>query len=109
MKKWISAALLALSVFMVGCGDSTPAPNTKNPVDAKIVGSKEDVKKMLQGIADSGSAGSGLMGVKESIDKAIRPSDAKLADDLMKDFDQLMQTQDPTKVKEIAGRMAGKL
>jgi hypothetical protein len=64
---------------------------------------------MLQGIAESGSAGSGLMGLKESIDKAIRPADAKLADELMKDYEQLSQTQDPQKIKDIAGRMAGKL
>lgn len=107
--KWITAALLGLTVFTAGCGGSTPPPSTTSPVEEKIVGAKEDVKKMLQGIAESGSGGSGLMGVKESIEKAIRPSDAKLADDLMKDFDQLSQTQDPQKVKEIATRMAGKL
>lgn len=107
--KWINAALLALSVTMMGCGPSTPPPNQSNPVEDKTVSAKEDVKKMLQGIAESGSAGSGLMGLKESIDKAIRPADAKLADELMKDYEQLSQTQDPQKIKDIAGRMAGKL
>ncbi len=107
--KWITAALLGLSVFTTGCGGGTPPPSTTNPVEEKIVGAKEDVKKMLQGIAESGSAGSGLMGVKESIEKAIRPSDAKLADELMKDYELLSKTQDAQKVKEIAGRMAGKL
>jgi len=47
--------------------------------------------------------------VKESIDKAVRPTDAKLADDLTKDFTDLSGVQDPAKIKEIATRMAGKL
>lgn len=107
--KLLNATLIVLGLFMIGCGSSAPMPNTKNPVEDKIVGAKEDLKKVLQSIAESGSGGSGLMGVKESIDKAVRPSDAKLADDLTKDFGELSTTQDAAKIKEIATRMAGKL
>ena len=106
---WLNATVVVVSFCVVGCGTSEPPVNTKNPVEEKLAAGKEDLKKMLQSIADSGSGGSGLMGVKESIEKTIRPSDAKLADDLIKDFDQLSSVQDPGKIKEIAGRMVGKL
>lgn len=107
--KLLYTTMIVLSFSLVGCGQSMPAPSTKNPVDEKIVGAKEDLKKMLQSIADSGVGGSAMMGVKESIDKAVRPSDAKLADDLTKDFGELSKTQNAAKIKEIATRMAGKL
>ena len=106
---WLNTTAVVLSFCVVGCGPDAPPPNTKNPIEEKTVAAKEDLKKMLQSIAESGSGGSGLMGVKESIDKSVRPSDAKLADDLMKDYDQLSSTQDSGKIKEIATRMAGKL
>ncbi len=107
--RFLNATMIVLGMFLIGCGSSLPPPSTKNPVDEKTVGAKEDLKKMLQSIADSGAGGSAMMGVKESIDKAVRPSDAKLADDLTKDFDALSSTRDAAKIKEIATRMAGKL
>ena len=82
------------------CSTKSRAPNRYT---------KEELKKMLQDLAQSGAGGSALMGVKESIDKAVRPTDAKLADDLTKDFTDLSGVQDPAKIKEIATRMAGKL
>lgn len=107
--KLLNTTTIVLGFFLAGCGQSDPAPNTKNLAEEKTVGAKDDLKKMLQSIAESGSGGSGLMGVKESIDKAVRPSDAKLADDLTKDFGELSSTQDAAKIKEVATRMAGKL
>ena len=107
--KFLNTAMIVLGFLLAGCGQSDPAPNMKNPVEDKTVGAKEDLKKLLQSIAESGSGGSGLMGVKESIDKAVRPSDTKLADDLTKDFGELSSTQDAAKIKEVATRMAGKL
>ena len=107
--KLISVTMILFGLLLSGCGQSEPPVNTKSPVDEKTVGAKDDLKKMLQSIAESGAGGSALMGVKESIDKAVRPSDAKLADDLMKDFTEISGVQDPAKIKEIATRMAGKL
>ena len=107
--KCLSGVIILVGFFLTGCGDSSPPPNKTNPTEEKTVGAKEDLKKMLQSIADSGFGGSALMGVKESIDKAVRPSDAKLADDLTKDFAELTGTQDAAKIKEVANRMAGKL
>ena len=107
--KLLNSTMIVLGFCLVGCGQSAPAPNTKDPAAEKTVGAKEDLKKVLQSIAESGSGGSGLMGIKESIDKAVRPSDAKLADDLTKDFGELSGTQDAAKIKEVATRMAGKL
>ena len=107
--KLINVTMILFGFLLSGCGQSEPPVNTKNPVEDKTVGAKEDLKKMLQDLAQSGAGGSALMGVKESIDKAVRPSDVKLADDLTKDFADLSGVQDPAKIKEIATRMAGKL
>ena len=107
--KLINVTMILFGFLLSGCGQSEPPVNTKNPVEDKTVGAKEDLKKMLQDLAQSGAGGSALMGVKESIDKAVRQTDAKLADDLTKDFTDLSGVQDPAKIKEIATRMAGKL
>ena len=107
--KLINVTMIQFGFLLSGCGQSEPPVNTKNPVEDKTVGAKEELKKMLQDLAQSGAGGSALMGVKESIDKAVRPTDAKLADDLTKDFTDLSGVQDPAKIKEIATRMAGKL
>ena len=88
---------------------AAPGPSTVDPVKEKTASSNAELKKRLEDVAASGTSGSGLMGIKESIDQAVRPTNAKLADDLTKDFNALSQVSDPAEIKTIATRMAGKL
>jgi hypothetical protein len=83
--------------------------STADPTQEKTVSSNAELKKRLEDVAESGTSGSGLMGIKESIDQAVRPTNAKLADDLTKEFNLLSQTSDPMQIKTIATRMASKL
>ncbi len=109
MRAFWSLLLAASCAWSSGCGSSE---STKPPVDLvkeKTVSTNAELKKRLEDIAVSGASGSGLMGIKESIDQAVRNADAKLADELTKDVNLLSQTTDPAEIKTIATRMASKL
>lgn len=101
--------LVSLCLWASGCGTKAPVTESVDPVKEKTAASSADLKKRLEEVAASGTSGSGLIGIKESIDQAVRPSNAKLADELTKEFDLLSQTSEPAEIKTIATRMAGKL
>lgn len=106
-----SLVLMSSCLCSIGCGGG-PEPVVKTTEDAvkeKTATSTADLKKRLEEVAASGISGSGLMGLNESIDKVVRPTDAKLADALATDFNLLTQTTDPAEIKTIATRMASKL
>ena len=107
MRLFWNLILLSSCVWSIGCG--TPVASNVDPGKEKIVSSNADLKKRLQDVAASGTSGSGLMGIKESIEQAVRSSNSKLADDLIKDFNLLSQTTDAAEIKTIATRMAEKL
>ncbi len=109
MRGFFRLVVVAMSISAFGCGGS-PAPQP--PVDSakeRQVNSTAELKKRLEEMAASGSGGSAVLGLKESIDQTIRSSNAKLADELMKDVELLQSTTDPAEIKTIATRMAGKL
>jgi hypothetical protein len=90
-----------LSFLLVGCtGPSTPPSPT--PPSQPTVESNEVLKQRLNGMAESGTAGSALGGMREAIQKLGK-------EDLLKDLDELEKAQDPAAVKAIAKRMLEKL
>ena len=110
MRRLSQLLVVVVCISAFGCGEPTVAPTA--PVDSgkeRAVSSTADLKKRLEEMAASGSGGSAVLGLKESIDQALRTSNAKLADELMKDVELLQHAQDPAEVKTIATRMAGKL
>ena len=93
---------------MCGCGGSGNVPTSKpTEVGMKFSG-KEELKKRLTSVAETGSGGSGLAGIREAIVE-LKTSDAAIADQLLQDFGQLEKTEDTTQIKAIAQRMAAKL
>lgn len=109
MRLFWNLFLVGWCVWSIGCGGTTSAPEIVDPANTQTVSSSAELKKLLQDVAASGTGGSGLSGIKESIDQAVRPGNAKLADDLTNDFNLLSQTSDPEEIKTIATRMADRL
>src|SRR5262249_31646914 len=101
------ALVLSLALGLVaGCEGKGP---DNPPIKPPEYNTSSDLKTRLEEMAKTGIGGSGAMGMKESIDKAIRPTNAALADDLQNDLDELTKTTDVDQVKAIATRMIGKL
>lgn len=101
----VLAAVVGFST-MAGCGSgSSPAPSTEQ---AMKVSGKEELKKRLTSVAETGAGGSGLAGMREAI-VDLKASDPAVADQLLQDFVQLEQAQDAEQIKAIAQKMAAKL
>lgn len=101
---------LMIGISAIGCGET--APSATAPVDsekARAVSSTADLKKRLEEMAQSGSGGSAALGLTESINQNVRPTNAKLADELAKDVESLVKTQDAAEIKTIIARMVSKL
>lgn len=109
MRLFWNLILVCVSVWAIGCSAGAPVTESVDPVKENTAASSADLRKRLEDVAASGTSGSGLVGIKESIDQAVRPSSSKLADELVKEFNLLSQTSDPAQIKTIATRMANKL
>jgi len=68
-----------------------------------MVSSDDELRKRLQGIADSGFAGSALGGLPEFIEKHARQKE------LMAEFKKLQAATTPDQIKAAAKAMLGKL
>lgn len=96
----------------VGCGgssDSATEATTVDPAKAQLSASTGELKTKLQEIASTGAGGSSTMGIKESIDQIVRPTNGKLADELAKDLQVLSSSSDAAEIKAVATKMASKL
>jgi len=93
--------------IMCGCGSGNVPTSKPTEVGMKISG-KEELKKRLTSVGETGSGGSGLAGMREAIE-ALRGSDAALADQLIKDLGQLEQADGAEQIKALAQQMAAKL
>lgn len=112
MKSWLATSLVVFCIFTSGCGGGAsqpPAKSTEDQLKEKTSASTADLKKRLEDVAASGSGGSGLLGIKESIEQTVRPTNAALATELLTDYGLLSQTSDPATIKTIATQMAGKI
>ena len=101
------AKKLAAILFMtslVGCGAVTnDAPKTVTPPS-----STEQMKAVLNDLAQSGQMSSGVMTLETEIDK-LKATDAAKADALKKDYDALKAMNDPNQIKAKAQEMLKKL
>ncbi len=95
---FIRSLMLVALVAAIGCGGG-PAPETVTPPSQM-----DNVKTMLQGIADSGTVGSGVMDLQAAIE-TMKSTDPDKASTLDKSVTELMALSDAaaikTKAKEI--------
>jgi hypothetical protein len=110
---WAAFGILACNLG--GCGGGGPDAATieanKKAADLESkfkVDSKEDLKKRLTDISQSGVGGSGMAGLRSSIE-GLRGSDAALADALLADLKALEAARGPDEIKPIAAQMAARL
>ncbi|TWT60534.1 hypothetical protein [Rubinisphaera italica] len=112
MKKYSTFlfALIVCSSFSIGCGESGPAPDLagKSVGDLNAADTKAELKARLQEIADTGTAGSAVVGLKESIE-SLKSTDGAVADELLSLYNQLESATDKSKIKSLASSMAAKL
>jgi hypothetical protein len=115
------SSMLCCAVFgilacnLAGCSGNGPnaatAEANKKALDLEStmkVDSAADLKKRLTEISESGVAGSGLAGLRTSIE-GLRSSNAALADALLADFSALQSARGPDEVKRVAAQMAARL
>src|SRR5262245_25525404 len=72
------------------------------------VSTKDDLKKRLSDLSESGIGGSAFAGLRTSIE-SLRATDGPLADALLGDLNDLQKADNPGDVKRIAARMAQRL
>ena len=98
---------VAMAFNMMGCGGSAPAP-TKSSETAQALSGKDEIKQRLKMIAETGSGGSAVSGMRAGLDK-MKATEAPLAEDLLKDVEALEKLQDPAMVKALATEMLNKI
>jgi len=102
-----SAALLSLTM-LAGCGGSPAAGPSQSTDAAHAVSGKAQLKERLEMMAQTGSGGSAVSGMRQGLDE-LKKTDAALADSLMKDLEALEKLQDQAAIKSAARKMADKL
>jgi hypothetical protein len=109
LRRALALAILMSSLgFVTGCGSSQSTTPSLSPEQLNAVNSREELKKRLEEIANSGAAGSALAGMKGGIE-ALKATDEKLATALLADFEKLDKANGPTQVKSLAKKMADSL
>ena len=99
----LSAGLVCLSLFTVGCGSNLPKPVSVTPPTAPPA-----LKQMLDGVAESGELGSGGGALETELDNLAKTDESK-AKILKADLEKLQKLSDPEAVKALAKQMAEKL
>lgn len=96
--------LLAASLFFAGCGSAT-----YNPDSVRVTPTTNNLKTLIEGIAQSGSIGSGAMDLQSQFD-ALKASDSAKADAIKAEFDAFLASDgNPAKCKKLAAELAKKL
>jgi hypothetical protein len=96
-------ALAVAIAAVAGCSSVTDTPVTVTPP-----ASTDQIKAVLNDVAQSGELGSGGMTLEQQIEN-IRPTDAAKADALKKGYEELKAATDPAKRKAKAQEMLSKL
>jgi hypothetical protein len=86
-----------------GCGRRSSGPSGQPGFVAPTVSSDDELRQRLQGIADSGFAGSALGGLPEFIDKHANKKE------LMAEYKKLQAATTSDQIKTAAKAMLGKL
>lgn len=98
-----SLGVYLCSAILVGCGGGgIPAPVAVTPPPPPAV------KSLLEDVAKSGELGSGAEGIRTALTE-LKASNGPVAEELLKELDQLEKLNDPVKIKAKAKAMAGKL
>lgn len=102
MSKFVKLLTALLLCVAVGCGTSTPSTEVVPP------STTDAIKVGLQSAAEQGVVDSGLVSVREELEK-LKATDAAKADDLLKDLAQLEKMSGADKIKSKAKDMIKKL
>ncbi|MEN6496665.1 MAG: hypothetical protein ABFD16_20440 [Thermoguttaceae bacterium] len=96
---WLKRCLVVLGLSVVlGCGGER-VQSVEPP--------KNQSKTVLESVAQTGILNSGIMVVKEELEK-MKATDAAKAEGLLKDLDQLEKMNDAARIKAKAKEMAAK-
>jgi len=108
MRMVFPGLLIALSLALPGCGGPATSENAPDVKADRPLGSTDELKKLLEEIANTGATGSAAAGLRPSIEELQKTNSAK-GNALMKDLNQLEQAENSEQVKAIAKRMAAQL
>ena len=100
---------MSFALCLSGCGASDGPPPANLVAKAVPQTAFPELKKQFQDIANSGTKPDGFQQLQQVIDQTLRSNNATLADDLLKDFAELSKASGAAQIKEIAGKMAGKV
>jgi Arc/MetJ-type ribon-helix-helix transcriptional regulator len=95
-----TAGIAVVALALVGCGGVKSVPVSPPP--------PSPVKTMLEDVAKTGELGSGAEAIRTGLTE-MKSSNAAVADELLKELDQLEKLQDPAKLKAKAKAMADKI
>jgi hypothetical protein len=98
--RFLSLLLVLGLVSAYGCGSSAPSTDVTPP-------GQEQIKPTLESVVETGTIDSGLMVVREELEK-MQATDSAKADELLKDLDEL-ETLSGDAAKTKATEMLGKL
>ena len=97
---WLKRCLMVLGVSVVlGCGSGERVQSVEPP--------KNQSKAVLESVAQTGTLDSGIMVVKEELEK-MKATDAAKAEGLLNDLGQLEKMNNPAQIKAKAKEMAAK-
>ncbi len=99
-------AMTSCGLALPGCSGSTVKVESQSQ-PAETSG-KENLKKRLQAIAETGSGGSGLSGMRESI-LELKKTEPELANQLLTELGKLEKTSNADVIKKVASGMIEKL
>ncbi len=106
--RWLVAvAGLTMTFNIIGCGGNA-APPSKSSEAAQALSGKDQIKDRLKMIAETGSGGSAVSGMRAGLDQ-MKATDGPLAAELLKDVESLEKLQDQTAIKALANEMLNKL
>lgn len=98
---WLTRILVVLGLLvMLGCGSGETVQSVTPPTN--------QAKPVLESVSQTGVVDSGLVVVREELEK-MKATDAAKAEGLLKDLDQLERMTDVARIKAKAKEMAAKL
>lgn len=102
----LSLGLSFCGVALPGCGGT--AVKVESQSQPAETSGKENLKKRLQAVAETGSGGSGLSGMRESI-LELKKTEPELANQLLTELGKLEKTSNADVIKKVASGMIEKL
>lgn len=112
--RYRSVSLLVLATgfgLATGCGPAAAPSGPATDTAQQVLSSTQELKELLNSVSQSGILGSGIAGVRNTLD-GMKASNPALAEGLLKDLERLEKAEADgrqSEVKQIAASMAGKL